>query len=82
MSFSWEEVKQAVEREENARLVDELEQRELREGHVPRAFLTVRRSRRYLEIVGAIVVGLYAAMIAVMLDFLVFNWILHVRFGL
>lgn len=82
MSFSWEEIKQAVEREESARLVEELEKTELREGHAPRAFLAVQRSRRGLEIAGAIVMGLYVAMITVILDFLVFNWILHVRFGI
>ncbi len=80
MSYSWEQVKLAVEREENRRLDDESAHMEVAEGHAPRGFYVVRRTRPSLTIVGGVVMGLHVAVISLIFNYLAFVWILHVNF--
>jgi len=80
MPYSWDEVKGAIERGENARLERELAEREIRDGRVPAFHLMVAKMRPGLEIAGAVVAGLQVALMTVMFNFLLFVWILHVNF--
>ena len=81
MSYSWEETKQAVEREEDARLERLLAEGEATAGHVPSGFYPVQRARPYLELFGGLVMGVYAGMMTLVFNYLLFNWILHVNFA-
>lgn len=78
--YTWEEIKQAVEREEDARLVRSLSDAELREGRVARRFYLVQRMRPFLEAMGGLVLGLHASLLALGFNYLLFVWILHVNF--
>jgi hypothetical protein len=80
MSYSWDEVKLAIEREETAQLERELGDREVREGRVPSGDFLMRRMRPYLEVAGAMVAGLHVTIMTLAVNFLVFVWILHVNF--
>jgi hypothetical protein len=80
MAYTWDEVRQSVEREENARLERELAEREIRDGRVPAFDLIVARTRPGLEIAGAVVAGLHVALMTLVFNFLLFVWILHVNF--
>lgn len=80
MPYSWEEVRQAVERREDARLERALAEREIAEGRVARGFYLVRRSRFLLELIGGVVTGVHVAVIVLVLNFLVFIFLLHVNF--
>jgi hypothetical protein len=78
--YTWDEVKQAVEREEDARLARSLSDAEVREGRLARRFYLVRRLRPLLEALGGVVLGLHASLLALGFNYLLFVWILHVNF--
>jgi hypothetical protein len=78
--YSWDEVKRAVERSEDARLEHSLAESEVSEGHVARGFYLVQRTRPYLEVLGGLIVGIHAAVMTLALNYLLFVWILHVNF--
>lgn len=78
--YSWEEVKRAVERTEDARLEHSLSESEVAEGFVPRRRYMVQRTRPYLEVLGAVLVGFEAALVTVGFNYLLFVWLLHVNF--
>ena len=80
MSYSWEEVKQAVERNEDARLMRSLGEQEVAEGHVGRGFYLIERTRTSLELLGGVVVGLQVAVMTLVFNYMLFVWILHVNF--
>lgn len=79
MSYSWEEVKRAVERNENARLEHSLAEGEVTAGHVARGLYLVQRTRPYLELLGGLIVGLHVAVTTLVFNYLLFVWILHVN---
>jgi hypothetical protein len=81
MSYSWEEVKHAVERNEDAQLMRLLEDQEVAEGHVGRGFYLIERTRSYLELFAGVVVGLHVAVMTLVFNYLLFVWILHVNFA-
>ena len=81
MAYSWEEVKRAVERNEDAKLTRLLGEREVAEGQVGRGFHLIERTRTPLELLGGVVVGLHAAVMTLVFNYLLFVWILHVNFG-
>jgi hypothetical protein len=78
--YQWEEVKQAVEREEDARLARSLSDADVREGRVKRRFYLVQRTRPILEGLGGLVLGVHASLLALAFNYLLFVWILHVNF--
>jgi len=78
--YTWEEVKQAIEREEDARLATSLADAEVREGRLTRRFYVVQRARPIFEAVGAVVLGLHAALLTLGFNYMLFVWILHVNF--
>ena len=78
--YSWEEVKRAVERTEDARLEHSLSESEAAAGHVPPGRYMVQQTRPYLEVLGALLVGFEAALLAVGFNYLLFVWLLHVNF--
>ena len=78
--YSWEEIKRAVERKEDARQERSLAESEVTEGHMVHGFYLVQRTRPHLEILGGLVVGLYASLMALAFNYLLFIWILHVNF--
>lgn len=80
MSYSWDVVKLAVERIEDVRLEHSLAEGEVTEGHVARGLYLVQRTRPYLELIGGLVVGLHVAVMTLVLNYLLFVWILHVNF--
>ena len=80
MTYSWEEVKRAVERVEDARLEQGLAEAEVDEGHMMRRVYLLQRMRPYLEILGALAVGVHVAVITLMFNFLLFVWLFHVNF--
>jgi len=80
MPYSWEEVKQAVERNEDTQLGRLLAAQEIAEGHVGRRFFLIERTRTYLELLGGMVVGLHVAVMTLVFNYLLFVWILHVNF--
>jgi hypothetical protein len=79
--YSWEEVKRAVERTEDARLEHSLSESEAAEGYVPPRRYIVQRTRPYLQVLGALLVGFEAALITLGFNYLLFVWLLHVNFG-
>lgn len=81
MTYSWEEVKQAVERVEDVRLERELAIAEADGGHAPRKPFLLQRMRPYLEVLGAMLVGVYVAISCMIFNFLVFVWLFHVNFN-
>ena len=80
MAHSWEEIKQAVERNEDAQLERWLAEQEVAEGHVAHRLYLVQRTRPYLEFLGGLIVGLHVAVVTLMFNYLLFVWILHVNF--
>ena len=78
--YSWNEVKRAVEHEEDARLDGSLSEAEVKDGHVTRAYYLVQRTRPVLEVLGGLVVGLHVSLFALAFNYLLFVWILHVNF--
>jgi hypothetical protein len=79
--YSWEEIKRAVEHKEDARLLRSLAEVEVKEGFLEPDFFLMQLTRPYLEVLGSLVVGLYAALMSIGFNYLLFNWILHVNFG-
>ena len=77
---SWEDVKRSVERREDARLERSLAEAEVIEGHVAPGFYMMQRTRPYLEVLGGIVVGLYASLMTLAFNYVLFVWLLHVNF--
>ena len=77
---SWEDVKRSVELREDARLERSLAEAELTEGHVARGFYMMQRARPYLEVLGGMVVGLYASLMTLAFNYLLFVWLLHINF--
>jgi hypothetical protein len=81
MAYPWDEVKRAVERVENAQLERWLVEAETLEIHRTRSFYLVRRVHPFLEALGALAVGLNTAVMVLIFNYLLFNWILHINFG-
>ena len=81
MWYSWDEVKRAVERNEDARLQHSLAETEITDGHLVRGFYLVQRSRLYLELIGGVAVGVHAAVMVLIFNYVLFVWILHVNFA-
>jgi hypothetical protein len=79
--YPWEQVKQAVERSEDLRLDYSLAEEEVRAGHVARGYYLVQRTRPYLEVIGALVVGIHAGVMTLVFNFLLFVWIMHINFA-
>jgi hypothetical protein len=80
MPYSWEDIKRAIERTEDARLRQELTEREIAEGRVRRGFYLVRRSRLAFQVIGGVVTGIHVAVMVLIFNFLLFVWLLHVNF--
>lgn len=80
MMYSWEEVKRAVERVEDARLEQGLAEAEAAEGHKMRRVYLLQRTRPPLEILGALLVGVHIAVMTLIFNFLLFVWLFHVNF--
>jgi hypothetical protein len=80
MPYTWEEVKQAIEQHEDAKLTRSLAEREIGEGHVQRRLFLIQRTRPLFEVLGGLVVGIYAAVLTLVFNYLLFIWILHVNF--
>jgi hypothetical protein len=80
MPYTWEEVKQAVERHEDAQLTRSLAEQEIAQGHIGRGFFLIKRTAPFLELLGGVVVGLHAAVLTLIFNYLLFIWILHVNF--
>jgi hypothetical protein len=79
--YSWEEVKRAVERTEDARLEHSLAESEVTEGYMASGSYLVQRMRPHLEMFGGFVVGLYASLMTLAFNYLLFTWLLHVNFA-
>lgn len=79
--YGWEEVKRAVERTEDERLERRLSEAEVADGQLDNRLYLVRRTRPYLEVMGGLILGLYAALMALGFNYMLFVWILHVNFG-
>lgn len=79
--YSWDEVKRAVERTEDERLEQLLSESEIAERHMERRYYVVQRTRPYLEVIGGLILGFYAALMAMGFNYMLFVWILHVNFG-
>jgi hypothetical protein len=79
--YSWEEVKRAVERVEDARLDQELARAEVEDGNAPRRAYLFHSLRPHLEAFGAMLVGIYVAVMVLILNYLVFVWLFHVNFS-
>jgi hypothetical protein len=79
--YSWEEIKLAVERREGASIENSLAESEMTEGLVGRRVYPVQRTRSCLEIFGGLVMGLYASLMTLAFNYLLFVWILHVNFN-
>ncbi len=80
MPYTWEEVKQAVEQREDAQLRRLLAEQEIAEGHVERRFFLIERTRPFLDVLGGLIVGVHAAVLTLVFNYLLFIWILHLNF--
>lgn len=81
VAYSWEEVRAAVEREEDARLEHRLgEVTGTPERYETRGFRLLQRVQPYLEMLGGVAVGLHVAVMTLIINYLLFVWILHLNF--
>jgi hypothetical protein len=81
MAYAWDEVKKAVERVEDAQLEQWLAEAETLEMHKTGTVYLVRRAHPILEALGALAVGLNTAVMVLIFNYFLFNWILHINFG-
>lgn len=79
MSHTWDEIKRAVERVQDADLLDQQAAAELRARGGWQARLA--RARPFLQVLGGVVLGLHTAIGVLAFNYLLFVWILHVNFA-
>lgn len=80
MPNSWEEIKEAVERIENEKLIEELSLVEHEEKFIEEKPLRNERAKSYLDFLGELTVGVTVGVFIVIFNFLLFNRILHIEF--
>lgn len=80
MTYSWEEVKRAVERVEDAHLERRLADAEIPNAQNSRSFYVIRRMRPLLEALGGVAVGLHVAVMTLIFNYILFVWLLHINF--
>ena len=80
MAHSWEEVKRTIERVEDAKLERWLVEAERPDNARTPSFHVIVAAHPLLQALGAVAVGLHAAIMTLIFNYLLFNWILHVNF--
>jgi cell division protein FtsN len=78
MSYPWNQIEEVIERTEYERVLSELSLLEQQEGFVRKQLTLTDRTRRYLDFLGRLSVGVSVGIFAVIFNFLLFNWLLHV----
>lgn len=80
MSYSWDEIKEVIERVEQERVIDELSSLEHKEGFVKKQISLTERSSPYLVFLGELVVGVGIGVFSMIFNFILFVWLLHIEF--
>ena len=80
MAYLWEEIKRAVERVEDVRMEHWLAKAEADDGYRTRGSHWVRGTRKILESLGALILGLHVAVMTLLFNYVLFVWLLHVNF--
>jgi hypothetical protein len=79
MLYPWNEIKRVIERIEYDRVVDELSSLEYRDGFVQRRPTLTDKTKGYLDFLGKLSVGICVGIFAVMFNFLLFVWLIHIE---
>jgi cell division protein FtsN len=79
MSYPWNQIEEVIERTEYERVLSELSLLEQHEGFVRKQLTLTDRTKRYLDFLGKLCVGLGVGIFTVMFNFLFFTWLLHIE---
>jgi hypothetical protein len=80
MSYSWDEIKEVIEKIEKERLIKELSLLEQKAGNVKKSPLLTEGTKFYLEFLGMLSMGLGVGIFSLIFNFLLFVWLLHLEF--
>jgi cell division protein FtsN len=78
MSYPWNQIEEVIERTEYERVLSELSLFEQQEGFVRKQLTLTDRTKRYLDFLGKLSVGVSVGIFTVILNFLLFVWLLHI----
>lgn len=79
MSYPWNKIAEVVERIEYEKVLNELSSLEQQEGFVGKQLALTERTKGYLEFLGGLPVGIGVGVFAVICNFLLFVWLLHIE---
>src|SRR4030042_2217040 len=79
MPYSWNQIEEVIERTEYERALSELSLLEQHEGFVRKQLTLTDRTKRYLDFLCKLYVGLGVGIFTVMFNFLFFTWLLHIE---
>jgi len=80
-SYSWEQISAAVERFEDGLFALEAADAAAKEGGESGLRSMLRRMQPFLELAGGVALGIFVAVMTLIVNYLVFVWILHVNFS-
>ena len=80
MTDSWDDIKDIIEKNENRRMAEFYSRLEVQEGHLEAGSGLSGRKNDYLKVLGALSMGLSAGIFAMIFNFLLFVWLLHIEF--
>ena len=80
MFYAWDEIKGTVERLETSRLSEEFSKLEEEDGLVPAGFIITQKTSGYLNFLGMLTMGVSVGVCALVFNYLIFVWILHMSF--
>ncbi|MBI5183085.1 MAG: hypothetical protein HY999_01790 [Nitrospinae bacterium] len=72
--------KRDIEKEEYWQIISQLQGQEAEKGNIPPLRLILRKIRPFLEITGEVLLGILIAEFSLILNFIVFNFLLHMEF--
>jgi cell division protein FtsN len=79
MSYPWNQIEEVIERTEYERVLSELSLVEQQEGFLRKQLKLTDRTKRYLDFLGKLCVGLSVGIFTVVFNFLLFTWLLHIE---
>lgn len=81
MSYSWDEIKDIIEKLENKRMTEHFSLLEAQEGQLEaKSTLVSGRKHYYLKFLVALSTGLSAGVFTMIFNFILFLWLLHIEF--
>lgn len=80
MSYSWEEIKDLIEKVESKRVIDSFLVREAQEAAMEAECGLTRGEKEYLNFIGVLCAGISAGLFTIIFNFIFFVWLLHIEF--